>query len=386
MKQQKWNRLFQGIFIVLGMSVGYYVLPYVWDLANQADNSLNQPIVNTAIGALIFILIIIFLRPWQSRMIARFEKSIRTLSIANLSIGIIGLIIGLFLAWLINIPLQMLEWPIISNILPIIITAILGFTGYYIAQLRAEEVKRFFERFSLKRSDVEKADTLELSKVVETKNESALSALNSTQAKLTTDFKFQPFKILDTSVIIDGRIVDVLKTGFIEGIIVVPNFVLQELQYIADAADSVKRVRGRRGLDVLNQIQEIPNVAVKFFDGDYADTPEVDLKLLRLAKDIDGIVVTNDYNLNKVSQFHKIKVLNVNELAGSLKIVVIPGEVLVVHIIKPGTERQQGVAYLDDGTMIVVEDGKNHLDETLQVEVTSAIQTNAGRMIFAKIV
>lgn len=386
MKKKKWVRLFYTLFIILGMSISYYLLPFIWRLFGQANYSLNQPLVNMAIGALIFIFILFLIRPWQSRMMLQFEHRIKQLSIANLSIGITGLIIGLFLAWLINIPLQTLDWPIISDILPIIITVLLGFTGYYIAQLRSEDVQHFFERFSLKKVERESKNAPDAGKAKNTDKEQQLPMVTSAQRALATDYIFQPYKILDTSVIIDGRILDVLKTGFVEGVIVVPNFVLQELQYIADASDSVKRVRGRRGLDVLNQIQELTNVVVKFYAGNYEDTPEVDLKLLRLAKDIDGVVVTNDYNLNKVSQFHKIKVLNVNELAGSLKIVVIPGEILQAHIIKPGTERQQGVAYMDDGTMIVVEDGKNHIDETLQVEVTSAIQTNAGRMIFAKII
>ena len=167
--------------------------------------------------------------------------------------------------------------------------------------------------------------------------------------------------------------------------ILVPNFVLKELQYIGVSSDASKRVRGRRGLDVLNAIQALDDLPVEFYAGDFEEEEEVDLKLLLLAKEVNGAVVTNDYNLNKVSHFHQIKVLNLNELANAMKTVVIPGDRMQVHIIKKGTERQQGVGYLDDGTMIVVEEGRLHMDEELEVEVTSAIQTNAGKMIFAKL-
>ena len=195
---------------------------------------------------------------------------------------------------------------------------------------------------------------------------------------------FYKYKLLDTNILIDGRIYDLAKTGFLEGTLVVPNFVLYELQYIADSGDSIKRVRGRRGLDILNKLQNEKIVPVEMYEGDFDDIQEVDSKLIKLAKMLDAVIVTNDYNLNKVSEFQNVKVLNVNALAKSLKTRVIPGERLNVMVIKNGTERQQGVAYLDDGTMIVVEDGRYYMNKTLEVEVTSAIQTDAGRMIFAK--
>ena len=192
------------------------------------------------------------------------------------------------------------------------------------------------------------------------------------------------YKILDTSVIIDGRIYDIAKTGFIEGTLLIPNFVLQELQYIADSADSLKRVRGRRGLDILNALQKESDMNVEMYDGDFEDITEVDSKLIKLAKLLDGVVVTNDFNLNKVSEFQNVPVLNINELANAVKPVVIPGETMNVMVVKAGTERNQGVAYLDDGTMIVVEDGQFYMNKAIEVVVTSALQTAAGRMIFAK--
>src|SRR5690625_3085583 len=191
-------------------------------------------------------------------------------------------------------------------------------------------------------------------------------------------------KILDTSVIIDGRIADICQTNFLEGTLVIPQFVLGELQHIADSSDVLKRNRGRRGLDVLNRIQKELPVEVQIYEGDFADISEVDSKLIKLAKVIDGIVVTNDFNLNKVCDLQGVSVLNINDLANAVKPVVLPGEELVVHVIKDGKEQDQGVAYLDDGTMIVVEEGRDYIGKKIEVLITSVLQTSAGRMIFAK--
>lgn len=191
-------------------------------------------------------------------------------------------------------------------------------------------------------------------------------------------------KILDTSVIIDGRIADICKTGFVEGTIVIPEFVLEELQHIADSSDLLKRNRGRRGLDILNKIQKELDVKVLIYEGDFEDITEVDSKLVKLAKVLQGKVVTNDYNLNKVCELQGVAVLNINDLANSVKPVVLPGEEIPVHVIKDGKEYGQGVAYLDDGTMIVVEGGREYIGDTIEVLVTSVLQTSAGRMIFAK--
>lgn len=191
-------------------------------------------------------------------------------------------------------------------------------------------------------------------------------------------------KILDTSVIIDGRIADICKTGFIEGTIVIPEFVLEELQHIADSSDLLKRNRGRRGLDILNKIQKELDVKVLIYEGDFEEISEVDSKLVKLAKVLRGKVVTNDFNLNKVCELQGVSVLNINDLANAVKPVVLPGEEIVVQVIKDGKEHGQGVAYLDDGTMIVVEGGRDFIGTTMEVLVTSVLQTSAGRMIFAK--
>ncbi|HZG57867.1 PIN/TRAM domain-containing protein [Paenibacillus sp.] len=191
-------------------------------------------------------------------------------------------------------------------------------------------------------------------------------------------------KILDTSVIIDGRIADICKTGFLEGTLVIPEFVLEELQHIADSSDLLKRNRGRRGLDILNKIQKELDVKVLIYEGDYDEISEVDSKLVKLAKALHGKVVTNDFNLNKVCELQGVAVLNINDLANAVKPVVLPGEEIMVQIIKDGKEHGQGVAYLDDGTMIVVEGGRDFIGSHLEVLVTSVLQTSAGRMIFAK--
>lgn len=191
-------------------------------------------------------------------------------------------------------------------------------------------------------------------------------------------------KILDTSVIIDGRISDICEAGFIEGTFIVPQFILQELQYIADSQDSTKRARGRRGLDVLHKIQKMSNITVQIVDEDFPKIKEVDAKLVALGKLMNAKIITNDFNLNKVAQLQGVSVLNINELANSLKPVVLPGETMRVFVLKEGKEYNQGVAYLDDGTMVVVENGRKFMGKTIEVVVTSVLQTTAGRMIFSK--
>jgi len=191
-------------------------------------------------------------------------------------------------------------------------------------------------------------------------------------------------KILDTSVIIDGRIADICETGFMDGTIIIPQFVLKELQQVADSADSLKRNRGRRGLDILQKVRKMSGLHVEVSELDYPDVKEVDLKLIELAREIDGKIVTNDFNLNKVAQVRGVQVLNINELANALKPVVLPGEFMRVFILKEGKEYNQGVAYLDDGTMVVVDNARKLLGQNVDVTVTSVLQTTAGKMIFGK--
>ncbi|MGH9530383.1 MAG: PIN/TRAM domain-containing protein [Terriglobales bacterium] len=194
----------------------------------------------------------------------------------------------------------------------------------------------------------------------------------------------QSYKILDTSVIIDGRIADIAETGFLDGIILTPQFVLRELQLVADSADSLKRNRGRRGLDILQRLQKIACVQIQIVEDDFPSVREVDLKLIELAKVYEGKIITNDFNLNKVAQLQGVEVLNINELANTLKPIVLPGESMRVFILKEGKEYNQGVAYLDDGTMVVVDNARKMIGKTVDVSVTSVLQTTAGKMIFGK--
>ena len=192
------------------------------------------------------------------------------------------------------------------------------------------------------------------------------------------------FNILDTSVIIDGRIADIAETGFLDGTLAIPQFVLRELQLVADSADSLKRNRGRRGLDVLQRLQKTPHLNVQILEDDFPNVREVDLKLIEIGKLYSCKIVTNDFNLNKVAQLHGVEVLNINELANALKPIVLPGEIMRVFILKEGKEYNQGVAYLDDGTMVVVDNARKMISKTIDISVTSVLQTTAGKMIFGR--
>ena len=200
-----------------------------------------------------------------------------------------------------------------------------------------------------------------------------------------SDRLYSKNKLLDTSVIIDGRIIDILKTGFLEGRLIVPNFVLEELQKLADSSDNLKRAKGRRGLDLIQEIQQKNKEQLLVEDTDFEDLNEVDAKLVKLAKQTEAVIITNDFNLNKVAEIQGVSVLNINDLANAIKPVVLPGEEMNVFVVKDGKENNQGVAYLEDGTMIVVEGGKKLVGENTAVVVTSVLQTSAGRMIFAKL-
>ena len=353
------RKIITAVFLMVGGSAGITALPYLWELAGIRNNLFNNVFVNFGVGALIFYLLSFLLMKLILDIIQKIENYFSTLSVSYMLFGSIGTIIGLVLAWLIGIPLTSLRIPVVNDVLPAILSLILAYLGFRVGTTRTEEFRKLFAPKPKKQEETQMLDR-------------------------KADDTFRKYKILDTSVIIDGRIYDIAKTGFLEGVIVIPNFVLRELQYIADSSDSLKRVRGRRGLDILNKLQNAEDILVDSYDGEFEEIPEVDSKLIRLAKLIDGIVITNDYNLNKVCEFQNVPVLNINALANAVKPVVIPGEYMVVTVIKVGTERNQGVAYLDDGTMIVVEEGQHYMNETIEVVVTSALQTAAGRMIFAK--
>lgn len=356
------KRIIRLLFVIVGAAVGFYYLPPIWiAMRNQLGVQLARPIesaIDFLIGALVFWLISLLLTDWTIKMLKQAENALTKKSLTYLLFGAISTIFGLILAILISIPLWRLSIPVVNNVLPVLLMILFSYLGFHLGTTRQDEWRRLLTRRG--RDDQE------------------------AQVIKRQDENYHHYKILDTNILIDGRIYDLVKTGFLEGTLLVPNFVLYELQYIADAGESIKRVRGRRGLDILNKLRSEKIVPVEMYKGDFEDIKEVDEKLIALAKKVDGVIITNDYNLNKVIQFQNVQVLNINNLAKSLRPRVIPGEQLTVVVVKKGTERQQGVAYLDDGTMVVVEDGRYYMNEQLDVEVTSALQTDAGRMIFAR--
>ena len=355
----KW--IVQLFFIILGGALGLVYLPDLIQLLNIGDlpSVFSNSYAGAVIGAVLFFLATFWITDYIVDFIRIIEEKVVKAPVGDVLFGAIGLIIGLIIAFLLTVPLAEINFPVVSNILPIFITILLGYFGFQVGFKKRDEL---INLFSNTKGKEKKKDTDE-------------DEINSGSSKL---------KILDTSVIIDGRIADICQTGFLEGTLVIPQFVLEELQHIADSSDVLKRNRGRRGLDILNKIQKELEVNVEIYEGDFEEIQEVDSKLVKLAKLVNGMVVTNDFNLNKVCELQKVQVLNINDLANAVKPVVLPGEELNVQVIKDGKEYNQGVAYLDDGTMIVVEEGRNYIGKTIDVLVTSVLQTSAGRMIFAK--
>ena len=293
-----------------------------------------------------------------------FEDNLKKLPANKLIVGILGAILGFLIAALVTRPLTELTIPYVGNLIFVLLSILLyiglGYMGWRVASNNAEDILGIFQRKETK-------DLKETKGFIFDRNKHSATP-----------------KILDTSVIIDGRILDIIETDFIEGELVVSEFVLEELQHIADSPDDLKRERGRRGLDIINKIKENKKIKLKVINKDYKDIKEVDSKLLKLAIDLNGKIFTNDYNLNKVADVQGIPILNINDLANALKPVVIPGEMMRVDVIKEGKGKNQGVAYLEDGTMVVVEDGVKYIDQTIDATVTSVLQTSAGRMIFVR--
>ncbi len=279
------------------------------------------------------------------------EHAARQVPLPRLFVGALGALAGLLLAQLLG-PALVVVLPAVDS------TAGRGFLALLLAYLGVV--------FALRR-------------------EEELGGLTRAVFPSATPAREHSYKVLDTSVIIDGRIADVCETGFLEGTLLIPQYVLRELHQIADSSDPLKRNRGRRGLDVLQKLQRMPNVTVELHDLDFPHIREVDRRLIETARTVSGTIVTNDYNLNKVAALHGVRVLNVNELANALRPVVLPGELLQVHILREGKEAGQGVGYLEDGTMVVIDQGKKVLGQTVTVAVTSVLQTSAGRMIFTRL-
>ncbi|MEI4771064.1 PIN/TRAM domain-containing protein [Psychrobacillus sp. FJAT-51614] len=355
----KW--IIQIAFILIGGTLGLIFLPHLYELINLSNIPwIHNPYVSVIIGAIILYIAALFLTDYLINFIRWMEERLLRAPIGDLLFGTLGLVIGLIVAFLLGTAINNIAIPGIGSVVPVLLSIVLGYLGFQVGFKKRDELLQVFTPSKQSGNKKKNPEDEEQGLITGT------------------------YKLLDTSVIIDGRIADISQTGFMEGILVVPQFVLTELQHIADSSDTLKRTRGRRGLDVLKTLQTERTSAVKIVEDDFEDIHEVDMKLMRLAKKMNGIVVTNDFNLNKVCDLHHVRVLNINDLANAVKPVVIPGEIMHVVVIKDGKEHNQGVAYLDDGTMIVVEGGKSYIGQALNVEVTSVLQTSAGRMIFAK--
>ncbi len=366
-----FKKYYRTLFTLLGIICGTGIAFLLSHIINILPIEQKIPIYVMIGGAifcvfatgLIFFIIAPRIVRGAEKAAEELDTSLRKIPMQEVIMGTLGLLLGLVFAALISnlwagISMSV---PTLGVVLSILVYIFFGYLGIYIGTKKAGELTGFI------------------------KNLIGSKTSSQGKAKKASKETIVP-KILDTSVIIDGRIADIMKTGFIEGKIIIPEFVLVELRHIADSSDALKRNRGRRGLDILNKIQTQYEVEIYNTDNEKGVNPEaeVDVKLLELAAAMNGKVVTNDYNLNKVAMIKGVSVLNINELANTLKPVVLPGEEMIVTPIKEGKEYSQALAYLDDGTMIVVEDGRQFINEEITVIVTSVLQTSAGRMIFAK--
>lgn len=362
------RKIFRWILTVIGVAAGselaYLLIKYfnITKIFGYGMTGINL-IASIVLGGIITGIIVFLISPWfinlTTAITSRIEKLLQSTPTSEIVSGIMGLLVGLVIAYLISSgPINLIPIAWLAITLSIMIYGLMAYLGISVATKKREDLMNFASSFRR-------------------------SAQKEKEKGAKLEGKLNP-KILDTSVIIDGRIADICKTGFVEGPLIIPSFVLEELRHIADSSDSLKRNRGRRGLDILNKIQNELSIKVEISERDFEELSEVDTKLLKLAQVLSGSVITNDYNLNKVAEFQRVPVLNINELANAVKPVVLPGEEMIVQVIKDGKESGQGVAYLDDGTMIVVDGGKKYIGETISVVVTSVLQTAAGRMIFVK--
>lgn len=369
-----FRNLFRAIFTVVGGIAGYGIailLRYIiiqTNIVSAKDWTNLQEVALASACVIIFTVLFFLLAPLLNRKSKKvtdnIESDLKSVSTNEILGGTAGLVIGLFIAFLISNVYNYIRIPYLPLALTVVTYFVLGYLGVVIATRKGRDIVNMIARESRSARNPQEPRRRRRSK----------GGVEATP------------KIMDTSVIIDGRIYDIMKTGFIEGVTVIPDFVLVELRHIADSSDSLKRKRGRRGLDVLNKIQDEFGVDIYDTAGEKSlkEIPEVDVKLLKLAQIMNGKVVTNDFNLNKVAGINGVPVLNINELANNLKPVVLPGENMNLFLVKEGKENNQAVAYLDDGTMVVVEDGRRYISKNIDVTVTSVLQTAAGRMIFGR--
>lgn len=348
--------------ILGGFSFTFLARDQVAHLLSLSDHWVYNALILTTgslLGAVMGFLLFPFVT-WLEARLARTE-------LIDILFGSTGLILGLIIASLLGLVLKSV--PLFGGLISVLAAVMFAYLGLSLATRKRDEIAEALSSIGTRKTKKENA---------------AATAPVAASAAKHEYHGISAAKVLDTSVIIDGRIADIVKTGFLEGPLVVPGFVLEELRHIADSSDVLKRNRGRRGLDILNRIQKEMGAEVHIYEGDIPEAQEVDSKLLKLARNLKGLVVTNDFNLNKVAELQGVPVLNINELANAVKPVVLPGEEMTITVVKDGKEPGQGVGYLDDGTMIVVDGGKRYMGDTIGVLVTSVLQTAAGRMIFAK--
>ncbi|HEX8732334.1 MAG TPA: PIN domain-containing protein [Ktedonobacterales bacterium] len=365
-----------------------------WDIGSTLNDSKHLgwgfPVPAIVGIALVIGLIALALTPFI--IIAPYRwirEQIRKAEVSDLIAGVVGLVIGLIVAALLALPLSQLPWADVGRWAPSAAALICAWLGVTIAVMRKSDFTRMASAaFSgraarrMAREEQDGADERDEHDEHEQPHDQHSGARLRDRLTGRVSRRSSDRILVDTSAIIDGRIADISTTGFISGVLVVPRFVLEELQHIADSADSMRRNRGRRGLEILQRLQKDPTVQVEISDAD-ADPTEVDAKLVKLARQWRCAIITNDFNLNRVAELQGVKVLNINELAHAVKPILLPGEEMTVKIMQEGKEPGQGVGYLDDGTMIVVENGKAYMQSTIEVSVTRVLQTVAGRMIFA---
>jgi uncharacterized protein YacL len=347
-----------GTFVIIALIKSSSLLPIQYDVAIAAASAIIAFIITPYITVIPFI--------WV-------RDKIRVAAASDLVAAVIGLLIGLVLSALFAIPLQLLPFPF-GQLAPFVVAVVMGYLGLTAAVQRKSDIAHLFQSSLLRR--------------VRDRDEERERERNKKQREPEKEQPIPPVEpkvqiLLDTSTIIDGRIADISQTGFVMGTLVVPRFVLNELQRIADSADTMRRNRGRRGLEILNRLQKDATVPIDIIDTDVEGIADVDGKLVKLARDLHCPIITNDFNLNRVAELQGVKVLNINELANAIKPVLLPGEDIHIKIMQDGKELGQGVGYLDDGTMIVVENGRQFMNTTVEVTVTRVLQTVAGRMIFA---
>ena len=371
--------LARAIFVFLGGVAGYQVVRIAVLQDWWPKGTFHFSFIPFIFGVVLFALIGYLVTPFFVRLLGfiglSFEKNLETLSWHDISVALAGLIAGLIVANLAALPFA--DLPVVGSYLAVLLNVVLGYLGATLFLKRKEEIHVMWssigglkQRFSIRGKRTK---------------ESGDNAL--TELAIEPGNERPTVKLLDTSVIIDGRILEIASTGFLEGPFILPRFILNELQTIADSSDPTRRTKGRRGLDIINELRQLSDVSVQILEVTLKDfdVGSVDEGLVALAKELAAKVVTTDYNLNKIAQIQGVSVLNVNELANALKPSLLPGESITVDVLREGKEPQQGVGYLDDGTMIVVENGEDFIGKRVEVVVTSMLQTSAGRMVFGRI-